>query len=96
MKKLILLTLTALMVGCAEQKEAKCVNETNVIHYRKKSTNTILVVIDSCEYIVNREKYAFAYSDGYYETYTHKGNCKFCKARRIKELKELVEQLKNK
>jgi uncharacterized protein YcfL len=40
------------------------------------------VVIDSCEYI-----------SGYY-ILAHKGNCRFCKERRQKELKELVEQLK--
>ena len=96
MKKLILLALAALiMVGCVEQKkEAKYVNETNVTHYRKKSTDTIFVVIDSCEYIVNKEKYAFAYTKGYYVTYTHKGNCRYCAERRKQELKELLEELK--
>lgn len=41
-----------------------------------------IVVIDSCEYL--------------YKIYSlsHKGNCRFCKERRQKELKELVEQLK--
>lgn len=42
------------------------------------------IVIDSCEYI-----------DGYYKL-AHKGNCRFCKERREKELKELVEQIKEK
>ena len=42
------------------------------------------IVIDSCEYI-----------RGYYRL-AHKGNCKFCKERRQKEMKELVEQLKEK
>ena len=41
-------------------------------------------LIDSCEYI--SWSYALA----------HKGNCRFCKERRQKELKELVEQLKDK
>lgn len=49
-----------------------------------KSLMIQTVVIDSCEYI-----------KGYY-TLAHKGNCRFCKERRQKELKELVEQLKNK
>lgn len=40
--------------------------------------------IDDCEYLR---------IDGFYG-YAHKGNCKFCKERRQRELKELVEQLK--
>jgi hypothetical protein len=40
--------------------------------------------IDSCEYLK---------VEGYYGIY-HKGNCRFCKERRQKELEELVEQLK--
>ncbi len=42
-------------------------------------------VIDSCEYIT--------YSNGHGQHYTHKGNCRFCKERRQKELEKLVEQL---
>jgi hypothetical protein len=42
------------------------------------------IEIDSCEYI-----------RGIYQL-THKGNCRFCKERRQKEQKELVEQLKEK
>jgi hypothetical protein len=49
-----------------------------------KSLMMETVVIDSCEYI-----------SGYYKL-AHKGNCRFCKERRQKELKELVEQLKEK
>lgn len=41
-------------------------------------------VVDSCEYL--RRGSCFA----------HKGNCKFCKERRQKELEELVERLKEK
>ena len=41
-----------------------------------------ILQIDSCEYVYN--VYGFA----------HKGNCRFCKERRQKELKELIEQLK--
>ena len=40
--------------------------------------------IDSCEYVIGAYKLA------------HKGNCKYCAERRKQELKELVEQLKNK
>lgn len=40
------------------------------------------IVIDSCEYIM-----------AYYRL-AHKGNCRFCKERRQKELEELVKILK--
>lgn len=40
--------------------------------------------IDSCEYVI-----------GYYKL-SHKGNCKYCAERRKQELKEIVEQLKEK
>ena len=49
-----------------------------------KSLTLKTIVIDSCEYI--RGSYRLA----------HKGNCRFCKERRQKELKELVEQMKEK
>ena len=42
------------------------------------------IEIDSCQYIIG------------YNVLAHKGNCRFCKERRQKELKELVEQLKEK
>lgn len=42
------------------------------------------IIIDSCEYIRGKGKLA------------HKGNCRFCKERRQKELKEFVEQLNKK
>lgn len=37
------------------------------------------IVIDSCEYV-----------ESYYKL-AHKGNCKYCKKRREKELNELIE-----
>ena len=86
MKKIILLALTALMVvGCeyktdAEIEEAKRLNGFNI------------VVIDSCEYLKKAD------ATGYqgYGYFAHKGNCRFCKERRQKELEGLVEQLKEK
>jgi len=45
-------------------------------------------IIDSCEYI--------HMSNGNGAYYTHKGNCRFCKERKQKELKELVIKLKEK
>lgn len=74
MKKIILLTLTALvMVGCIEHYE-----ETRI------TSDYSVRVIDSCEYIVPNGVGVKA----------HKGNCKYCAARRKQELKEFVEQIK--
>lgn len=42
------------------------------------------VEIDSCQYIIG------------YNVLAHKGNCRFCKERRQKELEELVIKLKGK
>ena len=42
------------------------------------------IIIDSCEYIKGSYRLA------------HKGNCRFCKERRQKELEELVIKLKEK
>jgi len=43
-----------------------------------------VLTIDSCEYV----------ADGY--RLAHKGNCRFCKERRQKELEELVIRIKGK
>ena len=45
-----------------------------------------VIILDSCEYYSNTMKYDL----------THKGNCRFCKERRQKELEELVIKLKEK
>lgn len=45
-----------------------------------------IVEMDSCEYV----RYAPAYG------FQHKGNCRFCKERRQKELEELATKLKEK
>ena len=51
----------------------------------REASNPVIVVdehtLDSCEY---------------YPYYGHKGNCRFCKERRQKELEELVIKLKEK
>lgn len=83
MKKIILLALTALiMAGCeyktdAEREEAERLNGFNII------------IVDSCEYLKSKE------GSGYlgYGYFAHKGNCRFCKERRQRELEELVKQL---
>lgn len=48
------------------------------------------IVVDSCEYLYKNRFYG---NHGYGHL-AHKGNCRFCKERRLKELKELVKQLK--
>ena len=52
--------------------------------------NLNTIVVDSCEYLYKE----VPTSGGPYAAMAHKGNCRFCKERRQKELKELVEQLK--
>ena len=43
-----------------------------------------MFVVDSCEYL------------NFGKSSSHKGNCRFCAERRKQELKELIEQLKEK
>lgn len=77
MKKLILLlalTLAFVMCGCMEQKADDS--------YRIGTFKVI--VLDSCEYIVEGSKLA------------HKGNCKYCAERRRKEQEELFRRLSKK
>ena len=79
MKKIILLALTSLMmVGCEYKTEEQ-----------KRLNGFSIIVIDSCEYL----RYSETYGYSGYGYFAHKGNCRFCKERR---LKELVEQLKEK
>ena len=84
MKKIILLALAALMmVGCEHKNVAE-------IEEAKRLKGFNIVVIDSCEYLEMCETYGYQ-GYGYF---AHKGNCRFCKERRQKELKELVIKLK--
>jgi hypothetical protein len=45
-------------------------------------------IYDSCEYLIG--------AHGYKGYFAHKGNCRFCKERRQKELEELIIKLKEK
>ena len=47
-----------------------------------------IVNIDSCEYIK-----CYTYGINSY-VYSHKGNCRFCKERKQKELEKLITELK--
>ena len=83
-KKIILLALTALMmVGCDYRTDAE-IEEAE----RLKGFN--IVVIDSCEYLY---KTTYTSHSGF-GFMAHKGNCRFCKERRQKELEELMIKLK--
>ena len=77
---LILLAFTTLMM-------VGCKNEKTT---PLKIRNFYVLEMDSCEYI------RLLSPTGDYYGLVHKGNCRFCKERRQKELKELVEQLKEK
>lgn len=86
MKKIIIVILaTLMMVGC-EYKSVAEIEEAEPL----KGFN--IVVIDSCEYLENSKEFGY-HGYGYF---AHKGNCRFCKERRQKELKELVIKLKEK
>jgi hypothetical protein len=77
---LILLALFALMMVGCIEKDSN----GHIAINTGNVTNPKIAIIDSCEYV--QWSYGLA----------HKGNCRFCKERRQKELKELVEQLKKK
>ena len=84
MKKLILLSLAAVMIaGCVKRnKEGEPILDK---HYNETSVdNPHLEIIDSCEYICWNYRMA------------HKGNCRFCEERRNQELRELIKELKEK
>ena len=78
MKKIIMLALTALMMVGCVEKDSN----GHIAITSDNYNNPKLSIIDSCEYI--NWSYGLA----------HKGNCRFCKERRQKELKELVIKLK--
>jgi hypothetical protein len=81
---LILLALSALMmVGCYQVKAYHNKQIDLVGDYKIKT-----IVYQGCEYIVMDSHYQMR------SVITHKGNCRFCKEHRQKELKELIIKLK--
>lgn len=87
MKNIMLLVLTALMmVGCEYKSEAER-EET------KRLSGFKTIVIDSCEYLKSDSSFAGNHGFGFF---AHKGNCRFCKERRQKELEKLITELKGK
>ena len=59
-------------------------NSNRNINTKTEGTVYGTIIIDSCEYIIG------------YSRLAHKGNCRFCKERRQRELEELVTKLKEK
>lgn len=86
MKKIILLALTAfMMVECYETKAYHDKQIDLVSDY-----NLSTIEYQGCEYVVMQSYWK------QHGTMIHKGNCRFCKERRQKELEELVIKLKEK
>ena len=81
MKKIIPLILIILMILGCENFRADG-NGRIKLELDRGIDSPTLLLIDSCEYIF--------WSTGL----AHKGNCYFCKERRQKELKYIIEQLK--
>lgn len=78
--KKIILFIALMMVGCNQPTE----NIEAPLGGNGFTTAYQTVIVDSCEYILGPSRIA------------HKGNCRFCKERRQKELEELVIKLKEK
>ena len=79
MKRLILLAFAFVMCGCNEKKEAQILKDKIV---NINGWNCKVIEIDGCEYI----------QGGY--LLSHKGNCKYCAERRMKEQEELIRKIK--
>ena len=86
MKKIMLSALTTLMmVGCYQVKDNHDKQIDLVDGYEIQT-----IVYQGCEYVVMDVPFQLR------AVITHKCNCKYCKERREKELKELIEQIKEK
>ena len=84
MKKINLFILTALMmVGC------NCGTDVET-EESERLKGFDIIIIDSCEYLKDVE----VRLDLGYGLFAHKGNCRFCKERRQKELEDLIIKLK--
>jgi len=92
MKKIILLALTALMmVGCCDtQKEETECDKT----FKERWHGFHVEVVDSCEYLLRYTERVSGHQGFGQSFMAHKGNCRFCKERRQKELENLLIKLK--
>ena len=84
MKKIMLIGFVAAMLltscSCAPTEEPPMIDDYQV------------VTIDSCEYLKKEDRCCYQ-GFGYF---AHKGNCRFCRERRQKEMQELITALKEK
>ena len=86
-KKIILLTLAALtMLGCVYEAKAYHDKQIDLVSDYNLST----IEYKGCEYVVMQSHWK------QHGTMVHKGNCRFCKERKKKELEELIIKLKEK
>ena len=84
MKKIILLALAAvIMVGCYQANAYHSKQIDLVGDYRLTT-----IEYQGCEYVVMQSHWK------QHGTLAHKGNCRFCKERRQRELEGIVEELK--
>ena len=74
------LLIAALMIAGCAEKDSN----GHIAINTGNANNPVIEIIDSCEYV------------GWGYGLAHKGNCRFCKERRQKELEELVIKLKEK
>ena len=85
MKKILLAFTALMMAGCNNTNDEYTAPYKNGgLDSHLTGADMCTVIIDSCEYVGTRFQLA------------HKGNCRFCKERRQKELEELVIKLKEK
>lgn len=95
MKKILVLTaILFAMISCSEQPDTNIYHEverTNDV-YKVNVTSTFndttmlrVVVIDSCEYLIGKNRFG----EAGYGYLSHKGNCKYCAERRKRELQNL-------
>lgn len=96
MKKiLVLIAILFAMISCSEQpndtniyhevERTNDVYKVNVISTFNDTTMLRVIVIDSCEYLIGKNRFG----DAGYGYLSHKGNCKYCAERRKRELQNL-------
>ena len=85
MKKLIMFLFALMLMGCNNTNDTNDEYTAPYAHGGFQSyqvgAEMCTVVIDSCEYIGTRFQLA------------HKGNCKFCEARRKEEIRKLIDEM---
>ena len=96
MKKLLLnVIVIASLLSCATDNRSPEQVRTEEENFERWHEFKVKVV-DSCEYIIRADMNSAGHTGWGFGFMAYKGNCRFCKERRQKELKGLVEQLKEK